>query len=237
MIDHNERAAEARALRQAAADARAMHDPTAPDCEEWAAWLDARAGRVERTLPTTGGTPPDSPEANARARAEGQTIAFEPSVQPPTREQIDRDRLILTIRDVSADHHGNGRLSLSGPEAARIADAVLALFLPQPSTGNELCGRRAWPHEEYQDEDDACVCLLDSRHEGLHQCGAGCGVEFAGGLPAEPVSIADMEQGVLDQISASRSAPLAPALRPNPGWYKRSPVTPPPATPEEGDRG
>lgn len=38
-----ERAAGARALRAAAKAARGMHHPVGPDCEEWAAWLDARA--------------------------------------------------------------------------------------------------------------------------------------------------------------------------------------------------
>lgn len=36
-----------RVLNQAAADARAMHDPVAPECEEWALWLEARAARVD----------------------------------------------------------------------------------------------------------------------------------------------------------------------------------------------
>jgi len=86
MIDHNERAAEARALRQAAADARSMHDPLASDCEEWAAWLEARAERIEHPGIDSTATPPDSPEANHRARVEGQTITLEP-MQPLTPEQ------------------------------------------------------------------------------------------------------------------------------------------------------
>lgn len=89
----------------------------------------------------------------------------------PTREQIDRDELILTIRDVSADHHGNGRLSLSGPEAARIADAVLALFSqPTPSAGPcPDCGEHA-----------------------LNQKGNCVSCDYR--VP-EPVSTADMAQG------------------------------------------
>ena len=37
----------ARALREAAAAARGMHDPPAPDCAEWADWLDRRADHEE----------------------------------------------------------------------------------------------------------------------------------------------------------------------------------------------
>lgn len=33
----------AEALEDAAEDAEGMHDPTTPDCQEWAAWLRARA--------------------------------------------------------------------------------------------------------------------------------------------------------------------------------------------------
>jgi len=36
----------ARALEAAATSARAMHDPVAADCEEWASWLDARAAAI-----------------------------------------------------------------------------------------------------------------------------------------------------------------------------------------------
>jgi len=41
-------AAAAGALREAAEAARQMHDPVAPDCAEWADWLDARADRLAR---------------------------------------------------------------------------------------------------------------------------------------------------------------------------------------------
>lgn len=43
-----------------------------------------------------------------------------------TPTKSDRDKLILTVRDVDADYHGTGPLALSGAEAALIADAVLA---------------------------------------------------------------------------------------------------------------
>lgn len=44
-----------RALREAALAARGMHDPVAPDCAEWADWLDARAARFHITRRDTGG--------------------------------------------------------------------------------------------------------------------------------------------------------------------------------------
>lgn len=37
-----------KALREAAEAARGMHDPVAPDCTEWATWMDARADREAR---------------------------------------------------------------------------------------------------------------------------------------------------------------------------------------------
>ncbi|PZE66914.1 hypothetical protein [Curtobacterium sp. MCBD17_021] len=319
MIDHNERAEAARALRQAAADARAMHDPVAPDCEEWASWLDARADRV--VSPISAGTHvtdgSDSSEPSLETvlttwytdEARGTHLDFDDlptlvkrieahyaTVQPPTREQIAAEAYAV-VRPVA-------RFTDLGPGGQAIylqmADAVLALF-PQPTPTAEPCGRKAWPHEEYQDEDDACICLLDGGHEGLHQCGAGCGVEFAGGLPAEPmvplraviavmdhydngdgecepedrwrlfrdmrslleskqvgrspaepVSIADMAPGTTftgriwgetdDELwfRTALGAVSASGVRASDDHIDPSTirdVTPPPATPEEGDRG
>jgi dienelactone hydrolase len=40
------REAQARALEDAAEAAEGMHDPSAPDCREWADWLRARAAAI-----------------------------------------------------------------------------------------------------------------------------------------------------------------------------------------------
>jgi hypothetical protein len=41
------KAAQAGALKAAAEAAEGMHDPVAPDCQEWADWLRARAASIE----------------------------------------------------------------------------------------------------------------------------------------------------------------------------------------------
>lgn len=40
------REAGARALEEAAAAALGMHEPAAPDCQEWASWLSVRASNI-----------------------------------------------------------------------------------------------------------------------------------------------------------------------------------------------
>lgn len=47
------------------------------------------------------------------------------------------------------------------------------------------CGRVAWPHEDYLDADEPCVCGLPEGHASLHRCGEGgeCKAEWAGGRP------------------------------------------------------
>jgi hypothetical protein len=47
------------------------------------------------------------------------------------------------------------------------------------------CGRLGWVEED-QDFDNPCECHLEADHDGLHQCGSGCGAEWAGGLAPEP---------------------------------------------------
>lgn len=44
--DRPEAEVKAEALNEAACAARGMHDPVAPDCAEWADWLDARAASL-----------------------------------------------------------------------------------------------------------------------------------------------------------------------------------------------
>ena len=48
---------------------------------------------------------------------------------------------------------------------------------------SESCNRRAYTDED-QDWDNPCVCYLAPDHEGLHECGEGCGAQWAGGVGA-----------------------------------------------------
>lgn len=49
----------------------------------------------------------------------------------------------------------------------------------------DYCDRLGWVDEE-QDDDNPCVCILPPGHEGLHECGEGCGSSWAGGVAPEP---------------------------------------------------
>jgi len=236
MIDHNERAAEARALRQAAADARSMHDPVPSDCEEWASWLEARAARVEQAA-SSGSIPPDSPEANARAQAEGQTIAL-PSVQPPTREQV--AEAIRRSYDALV-HHEHERAPLDADY--RAADAVLALF-PQPTPSAEPDTRAmqmtmADLLNQWDDVRHLNRCAINDwwyRRTSRHS------LELQR-LAAEPVTVdrdslmADLlrrrdKNGHLTIRDIERAFGAAPSI----DETATRDVNPPPATPEESER-
>jgi hypothetical protein len=85
-------------------------------------------------------TPPDTPEANARARADGQTITFEVTEQQqyPTREKIAEALRFVYDESAEVEDHAH-RVPYDIDYTA--ADAVLALF-PQPTPSAEADGVR-----------------------------------------------------------------------------------------------
>jgi hypothetical protein len=145
------------------------------------------------------------------------------SVQPPrpSAEPMVPLRAVVAVMD----HYDNGDNECEPEDRWRLFRDMRSLL----ASGQVI---RPEPHTHDMGEPDqwhvtrCSVCGLAASVEFIREQ-----TPFPKETPsAEPVSIADIEQGVLDQIKASRSAPLAPALQPNPGWNKRRDVTPPEET-------
>jgi hypothetical protein len=151
----------------------------------------------------------------------------DPSVQPPTREQI---------AEVAEDAYYQARDN-GWSRWPNVGDAVLALF-PQPTPSAE-------PVDEDVDDEESCArCYagVDSseHHEKCVLTGHAHDGESA---PAEPVSIADMAPGAMDgpvYRCSECGRMLEDSHTPTCAWFDPPTirdVTPPPATAEEGDRG
>lgn len=208
-------------------------------------------------LDDRGSTDTYDSEAEARAAATAETPLVrivtspldDPSVQPPTREQIDA-AVGYVLFNVN-NYPEAARTRIMGrdvsPLREKVADAVLALFpQPAPSAGpriDRVPVPRVWLERLmpmlHEHADAAMIETADRALDGT-----------IARMIAEPVSIADMAPGTTftavfhgeqDRFFRCRDS-LARAGRYLVSMDAIDPstirdVTPPPATPEEGDRG
>jgi hypothetical protein len=188
-----------------------------------------------------------------------------PSVQPPTREQIDTavGAVLFNASNYprSAMPHMLGQDI--GPLRAKVTDAVLALF-PQPGPRAESTAQVPVSLIVRILKEEAHPYTCDSHNmRGIPARWGDCDcwqAQLRAVLPqstpsAEPVSIADMAPGIVERWKRAQQAwrifqgaerdmlngrPADDALDEQSGARATLDalfdVTPPPATPEEGDR-